>query len=122
MGLLNNKKQENGGDCDVVLRDCVGKIGECPVVISVDECKFDRNDQVFTETTDCSGHYSDRVMSPPKDFEEIDMTMEDFYKRNENVLDEVGEEPTNEEILTDNWQKDMLDEIIGVLVKYHNKL
>ncbi|MCK9544756.1 MAG: hypothetical protein M0R03_22295 [Novosphingobium sp.] len=41
MSLLNGKNN----CCDGVIRDCVGKIGDCPVVTKVEDCyNFIRNE------------------------------------------------------------------------------
>lgn len=41
MGLMN-KNNEEAPSCDLVVRDCVGKIGACEIVTRTSECKFDR--------------------------------------------------------------------------------
>lgn len=125
MSLIDNKK-----GCDVVehdcvgkVTDCVGKVGDCPIVVSVEDCKFDRADQVFTEVRDCVGKVSDQVREYA-DVEEVPMNMDDFYAEQNVDLDEdeLYESPIE---LDDGKRFDMeefLDDMIRVLIKHHNRL
>lgn len=107
MGLIN-KKEKECGDCLGNARDCVGKVGDCPKVVSVDECVFDRGD--------CT-----QFKSPPKEFEEVgskdDETCEDTTTKEDKCC---GTDCCSNK--GDNVMKDMIDDIIKVLVKYHNNL
>ena len=95
MGLINKS------DCDVVqsdclgnVRDCVGKVGDCPKVVSVDDCKFDRKED-FRQNTDIA----------PRSY------------------DEVGDVCKKEKCFCgDSIVKELLDDMIKVLVAHHNRM
>lgn len=103
MGLINKKSEsdKSATKCLGLIRDCVGKSGDCDVVVSVDECVFDRED--------CTNFSSKNI----KDFEAVCETQETTCEKKE---DTCCCKPDG------NALKNMLDEVIGVLVKYHNKL
>lgn len=119
MGLLN---QENNGksDCNGLVRDCVGKQGDCPNVVSVNECKFDRGNEHSSGTPS----FNELQKTNPMDIQECNgdgtccgcgscCNNEEFG----NVEEIDVEGKSDNEIL-----KNILDDVIKVLVKYHNEL
>lgn len=96
MGLMKNANQNQNSNCLSNVRDCVGKQGECPVVTSVDECKFDNAIKNFSEIK-------------KKDY--IDVASNNV--RDSNI---ESSPPQNNNI------KDTLDKVIALLVDLHNKM
>lgn len=110
MGLLKNDNENNECDvvlrdcvgkqnsaCDVVSNDCVGKIGECPVVTSLNDCKFERNTGLHNSI---------------KDYDDI----ENYEKQNCCNSNNNCNCNCNIEL------KELLNDVIEILVKFHNKL
>jgi uncharacterized protein len=113
MGLMKkeNVKSDSGDACNIVARDCVGKQGDCPVVVSLDECKFDRsqirNDNGTRDFKDVVEGPKDDVVEGPKD-DVVAKTCGGSC-----ACGEKNEGPT---------LKETVDKIIKALVDYHNSL
>ena len=92
MGLLKENCGGDNGACEGYVRDCVGKVGDCPVVVSVADCKFDRKES--------AGHGD---QAPPP-------------------FSAVSSPPAADGVVITKDDVAAIDEAIGLLTKIYNRI
>lgn len=120
MGLIKKGDNKGGG----AVTDCVGKQGDCPIVTSVEECIFDRGEmskkgpkeynQLKPLSMETTEEISKKFDETPSDFD-ITKTKGLVSPGCSGCCDKA--EKTNKDSL-----KEFLDDMIKLLIKYHNRL
>ncbi|MBK7107474.1 MAG: 4Fe-4S cluster-binding domain-containing protein [Ignavibacteriae bacterium] len=107
MGLM---QKPNDNNCQNNVRDCVGKQGDCPIVTSVEECKFDRNKS-----------QNNPASNNVRDFNQVDSTQLP-QNTNSKSKSNCGSGNCKSNDINKETLKAELDDIIGKLVNLYNKL
>ena len=138
MGLLNKTNGNGGGSCkcnarenDSCLcnvdttkgthRDCVGKIGQCDLVVSVDDCIFDRSNTPSLKDVPDFDDIKNEEINDDNCRGDDNCCGNDNYCGDDNCCGNCGDKEESNDNVPKQEINNMLNELIDVLASYQKK-